>query len=316
MRYTSIVLFLFSLCSFAQAFSDTKHEDKVELIISDTKKAEGSWGKEADEVEAFQDVKIFDDLSEENTKVRLEEARDFFNSSLAIYKATEKSIKEKKELHIKEKETNTQDKFEWQKKARESSLEKDFKRMSLEGRKKAVMELVKAMNALDKIENPDAITSPVFIDLKASIYREYIKHQFRLKNYNQSSEVLEMYVALGTQYEKEAEPHKLLAMCYESQEKQTSKYKKETVASEYRMLKNCHLLRFADLAYGIESNQFKRIEKKTIKYNPIAPNAATGKDYVIACGFVKKDKEAKDASAAKEAKKEPAKEEAKEVKKK
>lgn len=54
------------------------------------------------------------------------------------------------------------------------------------------------------------------------------------------------------------------------------------------MLKNCHLLRFADLAYGIESNQFKRIEKKTVKYNPIVPNAVTGKDYAAACGFVKK----------------------------
>lgn len=36
-----------------------------------------------------------------------------------------------------------------------------------------------------------------------------------------------MYIALGDQYEKEAEPHKLLAMCYESQEKQTSRYKKK-----------------------------------------------------------------------------------------
>jgi hypothetical protein len=46
-------------------FSDTKSDDKVELIISDTKKKpDGYWGKEADEVEAFQDIKIIDDLSE------------------------------------------------------------------------------------------------------------------------------------------------------------------------------------------------------------------------------------------------------------
>ncbi|MBK8394358.1 MAG: hypothetical protein IPL26_03815 [Leptospiraceae bacterium] len=293
MRTTFFLLILLAIFPNSYLFAEANKEDKVELIISDPKKAEGSWGKEADEVEAFQDVKIFDDLSEENTKVRLEEARDFFNSSLAIYKATEKSIKEKKELLAKEKETNTQDKFEWQKKARENTMEKEFRRMSLEGRKKSVIELVKAMNALDKIENPDAITSPVFIDLKASIYREYIKHQFRLKNYNQSSEVLEMYISLGDQYEKEAEPHKLLAMCYESQEKQASKYKKESVSNEYRNLKNCHLLRFADLAYGLESNQFKRIEKKTIKYNPIATSSSSGKDYVTACGFIKKEVEEK-----------------------
>ena len=150
-------------------FSEAKQDEKIELIIKDQKKAEGSWGKESDEVEAFQDIKIIDDLSEENTKLRLEEARDFFNSSLAIFKATEKSIKEKKEENQKDKETNTKDKFEWQKKARESNQEKEYKRLSIEGRKKSVVELVKAMNSLDKIENPATITSTVFIDLKASI---------------------------------------------------------------------------------------------------------------------------------------------------
>ena len=103
MRTTFFLLILLAIFPNSYLFAEANKEDKVELIISDPKKAEGSWGKEADEVEAFQDVKIFDDLSEENTKVRLEEARDFFNSSLAIYKATEKSIKEKKELLAKEK---------------------------------------------------------------------------------------------------------------------------------------------------------------------------------------------------------------------
>ena len=102
MRHTFLFVLIVTCSPISFLLAETNKEDKVELIISDPKKAEGSWGKDADEVEAFQDVKIFDDLSEENTKVRLEEARDFFNSSLAIYKATEKSIKEKKELLAKE----------------------------------------------------------------------------------------------------------------------------------------------------------------------------------------------------------------------
>ena len=96
MRYTCILIILLTTSAFLPLLSDAKQEDKVELIISDPKKAEGSWGKEADEVEAFQDVKIFDDLSEENTKVRLEEARDFFNSSLAIYKQQRRLSKKRK----------------------------------------------------------------------------------------------------------------------------------------------------------------------------------------------------------------------------
>jgi hypothetical protein len=288
-----ICLFILSFSLFAEA----KQDEKIELIIKDQKKAEGSWGKESDEVEAFQDIKIIDDLSEENTKLRLEEARDFFNSSLAIFKATEKSIKEKKEENQKEKDTNTKDKFEWQKKARESNQEKEYKRLSIEGRKKSVVELVKAMNSLDKIENPATITSTVFIDLKASIYREYIKHQFKLKNYNQSAEVIQMYLKLGEQYEKEAEPHKLLAICYESEEKLAIKYKKESISTDSRFLKNCHLMRFADLAYGKESNQFKRIEKRTMKYivNPQVFNTTEKAEYAKVCGFEKKAEEKDEA---------------------
>jgi len=112
-----------------------KSEDKVELLISDPKKKpEGSWGKEADEVEAFQDIKIIDDLSEENTIARIEEAKNHFNASLAIYKASEKLIKDKKEAASRE--SKPQDKYDWQKKSREMDQDKEYKRISLEGRKK------------------------------------------------------------------------------------------------------------------------------------------------------------------------------------
>ncbi len=276
-------------------FSETKQDDKIELILQDPKKAEGSWGKESDEVEAFQDIKIIDELSEENTKMRLEEARNFFNSSLTEFKQTEKLIKEKKEEDQKEKEAKTKDKFEWQKKARESNQEKEYRRLSLDGRKKSVVELVKAMHALDKIENPATITSPVFIDLKASIYREYTKHQIRLKNYNQAAEVLAMYIGLGEQYSKEAEPHKLLAICYESEERLAIKYRKEAMLNDNKFNKNCHMLRFADLSYGKDSNQFKRVEKKTIKFisNGIVLKENEKADYMKLCKFdvVKKTSE-------------------------
>jgi hypothetical protein len=48
MRYTCILIILLTTSAFFPLLSDAKQEDKVELIISDPKKAEGSWGKEAD----------------------------------------------------------------------------------------------------------------------------------------------------------------------------------------------------------------------------------------------------------------------------
>ncbi|MDX1959588.1 MAG: hypothetical protein SFU98_13515 [Leptospiraceae bacterium] len=257
MKSFIIAFFLFTFVFLAAE----KAEDKVELIISDpTKKIEGSWGKEADEVEAFQDIKIIDELSEESTVARMEEARNHFNASLATYKAAEKQIKDKKDLASKQ--TKPQDKYDWQKRAREVEQEKEYKKISFEGRKNAVVELVKGMNAIDRIENPNTIASQIYIDLKASLYREYIKHQFRMKNYNQAMEIIEMYIALGDKFAGEAEPNKLLAICYESNERQASKYKKDASARDFRRKKNQHMLKYAELAYGKESNQYKRILKK------------------------------------------------------
>jgi len=124
------------------------------------------------------------------------------------------------------------------------------------------MELVKGMAALDKIENPAAVTSQVYIDLKASIYREYIKHQLRMKNYNQAMDMIEQYVSLGDSYKKESEPHKLLAVCYEFNERQASKYKKESIARKFKRKKNQELLLYSEIAYGKDSTQYKRIQKR------------------------------------------------------
>lgn len=260
MRLFVISLILFNLLQFPLS-SDTKSDDKVELIISDPKKKpEGSWGKEADEVEAFQDIRIIDDLSEENTIARMEEAKNHFNTSLAIYKASEKLIKDKREAASKE--SKPQDKYDWQKKTREIDQDRESKRISLEGRKNSVMELVKGMTALDKIENPEAVTSQVYIDIKASIYREYIKHQLRMKNYNQAMDMIEQYISLGESYKKESEPHKLLAVCYEFNERQAAKYKKESIARKFKRKKNQELLLYSEIAYGKDSAQYKKIQKR------------------------------------------------------
>ena len=260
MRQIVFSILLLSIVS-PYIYSDTKSDDKVELIISDPKKKpEGSWGKEADEVEAFQDIKIIDDLSEENTIARMEEAKNHFNTSLAIYKASEKLIKDRREAAVKE--SKPQDKYDWQKKTREIDQDRESKRISLEGRKNSVMELVKGMVALDKIENPSAVTSQVYIDLKASIYREYIKHQLRMKNYNQAMDMIEQYISLGDSYKKESEPHKLLAVCYEFNERQASKYKKDSIARKFKRKKNQELLLYSELAYGKDSAQYKKIQKR------------------------------------------------------
>ncbi len=260
MRFLSIVLciFIFNFHIFAN-----QNKKKSELLFPDDKPAGGYWGKEAETLETSKDLKIIEEISEEASTKKIEDARKFFNQSIAIFKASETQIQNKKMEF--EKEVNLEDKFAWQKKAREINRERELRRISIEARQNAIVPLVKGMNTLEKIENPVVKSSPIFVDLKASLYREYIKHQFALKNYSLAIDMIERYLDLAEKYEGEAEPHKILAACLEKQEIQAAKYKKDSLTFALRSKKNHHLMRYAELAYGKNSSQYIKLAEKAVR---------------------------------------------------
>lgn len=264
----NLIIFSLSLFAIQAIFSqDTLKKDNVELIIPEDKIIQGSWGEEADEIKSFNEIKILDELSEENTKKWLEQSRDNFNTAIKEFQEAVKEINKKRQKMYDE--VDALDIYEWRKNARKEGIERQLFRDIIKARKKSIVNLVKGMRAIDRIENPEAMQTPIYKDLKASLYREYIKHQFRMKNYYQASAMIEKYFELGKkedsvygEYEKEAMPHKLLAICYESVEKMAKKYKKKALYKEYKELKNKHIIRYAELAYGKDSNQYTRVIKK------------------------------------------------------
>lgn len=246
--------------SISGALYATQNHDNVELLLPESKKPEGLWGKEAGEIETLGDIKILEELSEESSQIKLEEARKFFNIAISGYRSTELTITKKRKDF--ESEVNLQDRYKWQKKAREVNRDRELLRITVEGRQNAISFLIRGMNFIDQIENPALRNSAVYLDLKSSLYREYIKHQFALKNFSLTIDMLERYLALGKNFEAESEPHKLLAVCFEKQEVQALKYKKESLMLSLREKKIEHLLRYAELAYGKESKQFERVAEK------------------------------------------------------
>ena len=251
------IILIFFITTDIQA---TKNHGNVELLIPESKKPEGLWGKEAGEFDAFKDIKVLEELSEESSQLKLEEARKFFNQSVSGFKLTEALISRKKKVF--ETEVNLEDRYKWQKKAREANREKELQKITIDGRQDAIVFLIRAMSYVDKIENPVLKESDIYLDLKSSIYREYIKHQFAMKNFSLSIDMLERYLALGKKFESESEPHKLLAVCLEKQEVQAARYKKDSLVYAIRSKKNEHLLRYAELVYGKESKQFEKVSEK------------------------------------------------------
>ncbi|MCB1192340.1 MAG: hypothetical protein H7A23_24710 [Leptospiraceae bacterium] len=260
-----ILLLIFSVqVIFSQ---ENLKKDNVELILPEDKIIQGTWGQEADEIKLFSEIKILDELSEENTKKWLEKSRDNFNTAITEFKDTAQKINKKKEKMFAE--VDALDIYQWRKDARKENIERKLNTELIKARKKSIVNLIKGMQSIDKIENPEVLQTPIYTDLKASLYREYIKHQFNLKNYYQASEMIEEYFKVGRkegdiygEFEKEAMPHKLLAICYESVEKVAKKYNKKALYMEYNELKNKHIIRYAELAYGKDSNQYNRVIKK------------------------------------------------------
>lgn len=233
------------------------------MIISGSKEAEGGpWGKEADQAKSFKDVKIFDEISEEHAKAQMKQAATQFNESFKIFSKAQ----EDRDLQEKEfaKKVSYYRKSEggWREREVKKKERATLDSIIIKGRRQAIVKLIRAMIAIDRIRNPNVISNNVYLDLKASVYREYIKHQFALKNYNQTADILEKYIHLNDSYEQEAQPHKMLAICYEFNQKYAAKYKAKDVYHHYKNLKYEHLLRYTELMYGKDSSQYNRVLKK------------------------------------------------------
>jgi hypothetical protein len=258
-------LFFVLLLVVSQLVADAGEDElnSVRLIISGGKDAEGGpWGKDAEEAKSYKDTKIFDEISEEHSKELLKDAAKLFNASFAGFqKYEDKAQKEREAFEKGEKYYRATD-GQWRKQDDKENNERKVQRILNQGRRQAIVNLIKSMETIDKIENPSVQKNSMYLDLKASIYREYIKHQFNLKNYNQAGDMIEKYIKLSEEHEREAQPHKMLAMCYEFNQKYAARYKEKDVYEHFKNLKYEHLLRYTELSYGKDSSQYDRVLKK------------------------------------------------------
>jgi len=251
---------LVSLFLLGSNFAISAESTKVEQILPTTPEKGSLWG---DGPERFKEIEILDLIDESTSQKRWKEANKEYSIAIESFDQTMKKIEKKRE--DAKKVVYYEDRYEWQKKSRSDALEKNFQRQILDARNQANLRLIKGMSLLDKIENPKVKASDPYLDLKAGLFREYIKHQDAYKNYMQSADFLERYVSLSAKHEKEAEPHRLLALAYEKLEGAAWKGKNSSMAEEWKEAKKRHLLRFAELHYGRESKEYSAIEEKVGK---------------------------------------------------
>jgi len=235
-------------------------DTKLEQILPGPPEKGSPWGEVS---EKFKEIEILDLVDEASSERRWKEANKEYSVAIEAFLNVTKSVEKKRE--DSKKLVYYEDRYEWQKKARANAIEKDLQRQIAEARNQANARLIKGMSILEKIENPKVKSSAPYLDLKAGLYREYIKHQDAFKNYLQSADFLERYISLSEKHEKEAEPHRLLAIAYEKLELTAFKAKNFAIADEWKEAKKKHLLRFAELHYGRETKEYQTIEEKVAK---------------------------------------------------
>jgi hypothetical protein len=261
MFYKLITLACILLTSFIFAQGSKKStENKMELIVPNSSIPDTGWGN-TDEI--LKNLEILDRLDEGSSKKRFKDALADFKIAVEIYESTEASIEAKREDY--QAEVHPEDRYDWQKHAREEQRNKDLQKMNQEGRTQAIQYLIKSMNTLEKIESPNVKESMPYLELKAGLYREYSKHQFAFKNYGPVVDILTRYLTFNEKHSKESEPHRMLAHCYEKMELTATRNKKYSIAEDYKENKKKHILQFAEIQYGKNSKEYEGIFEKVMR---------------------------------------------------
>jgi hypothetical protein len=235
-------------------------KSKVETILPDFHKNDPGWGSDSG---LFKTPDLIENVDETSSQDRLKEAMTAYNSAVEMFQLAEMEVEKKREDHSQE--TNLEDRYEWQKQAREEARKKEYSKIILDGRNNSVQFLIRGMKALDKIENPKVKESKSFLEVKAGLYREYVKHQYSMRNYIPTIEMLTKYISLDDKYYNESEAHKILAFCYEKLEQSYLKNKKISLYEEFKEKKKRHLLVYAELHYGKDTAEYATLVDKVMK---------------------------------------------------
>lgn len=218
---------------------------------------DGKWLDE-DISPMFPELKILDDVSSESSLKRMEDARRQYQEALHTIRAGEIAALSEKEKRSARKISGGE---EWRANELDERIKRHMESARARHRAAAIGRLVKSIQLLDSIQNPSVLASDPYLDLKAKVYRQYVKQQFKSRNLQYCVEILEGYLKMRPQHQEEAEAHRLLAACYRHQEILSERMQDRSNSKNFKKMKNTHLMKYALLAYGKDSPEYGAIEQ-------------------------------------------------------
>ncbi|EQA45625.1 hypothetical protein LEP1GSC050_4083 [Leptospira broomii serovar Hurstbridge str. 5399] len=228
-------------------------EKRLEMLIPESAN-EGPWSENPLE---FHDLDFLGNFSEDNSKSLIKKAGEELGKALDAFRKTSFAIDRRR----KDEEAKSLDseRYDWQRKTRLENFDRVLNRDLARARLETISLLAMASQNLDKVKNPNIKQTSSFLEIQAGVYRELIKHQYAMKNFVQSAGFLEKYIDLDPKFNGEPEPHQLLAHCYERLYLAAKKSKDEDSAQSYLSLRRKHGILYAELKYGQNSYEFKKV---------------------------------------------------------
>lgn len=214
------------------------------------------WGTE-DIDSAFPELQILNDISSSSSKKQMELATDLYDQGLKELKLGELKVKELK-LGWKTEHLR----YDWQRRENLGQQKRHIKRIRGRFNIRAGTFLHRALEVTEQIRNPSIVASEPYVELLSKIFRQYIKVQFRARKLELCINLIEKYLRLRPAHETEPEPHRILAYCYRHQETQARKAQNVENELYYKKNKTRHLLQYATLVYGRQSEEYAQIARQ------------------------------------------------------
>lgn len=267
MRRIAVSLILLSASLQAQNhhnffFSKQAKEDEKQVLettfpeSSSLSQEEKTW-PESDISPDFTELQIFDRIDPEKSLEAVKKARLFYLESVKTVREGEEEAKS-----LEEKINALPVQHEWQRLERQQNLKRQQSLARLRARQKAIGFTVRALETLDQVKNPGVLASSYYKDLRAKTIRQYVRLQLSTGNISGVIEMIHDYFELKESHKQESEPYRVLAIVYRKLELMAQQRKAEKEFNEYKRLKNENLLKFTELAYGKDSNEYDYIREQ------------------------------------------------------
>ena len=159
------------------------------------------------------------------------------------------------------------EKWYWQEIDRKSAQERHLGRIRNEAKTKAVTYFTRAINILDEVRSNELKANETFIDYKSRLYRAYVSIQYDIGNVKPCIPILERYILLREDNRKDVWAYRYLSSCYAVMESMLDRSHKvnEDDVIYYRNKKNQSILIAVELQYGLDSAEYKDIQKTIIR---------------------------------------------------